>query len=310
MNAVLVTGASGFLGGALVERLRRNHRVYGLSRHPPAPAENLVPMAGDILKPNLGLETKTVPKGIHCLYHLAAIHSLGEDKDGSIWATNVEGTKNVLNFCEKHDIPHLFFCSTAYTVGTGRNVYEKSKVVCERLVKLSDIPKKTIFKPSIVLGTEEHPYPGHFSQFVLLMIKVHQRAEIVRRKLEGTLRLPVLEPVFRIKGNAEGTLNMLTVDAVADAMASIEKEGTFWLTNPNPPILARLVDWVGELIMVNIKMMAEFKPTPIEAQFMKMVSSFEPYLQGDDFSSDLKECPIIDKAFIHDTIKRSLLHLT
>lgn len=302
--AVLITGGSGFLGSVLTEKLlARGYKLYSLSRHPPIGSKKLIPLVGDIKEENLGLDT--VPRDIQAVYHLAAIHRLSEDKDGSIWKTNVEGTKRVLAFCAEHDIPHLYFCSTAFTL--GRNPYEESKATCELLIRKSDIPRKTIFKPSIIMGTEKYPYPGHFSQFISLIIKIHQRAELIRRKIEGTLRLPILEPVFRIRGNENGTLNMITVESVAEAMAKTKKEGICWLTHPHPPTLGQLVEWVDEFVMVHIKVLPDFKPTPIEAQFQKMSAAFQPYLQGNSFKSDLKECPPINKEFIRDTLKRTIL---
>jgi len=301
--SVLVTGASGFLGTVLIEELlKKGHRVFGLSRHPPQAKENLIPLEGDITESHLGL--KTVPEDIEAVYHLASLHRLGEDRDGSIWETNVTGTKNVIDFCKEHKVSRLYFTSTAYT--WKDNIYGLSKIRNERMIKESDIPKTIIFKPSIIMGTAQYPYPGHFSQFVTAVIKLHQRAELVRRKIEGTLRLPILEPVFRIKGNPQGKLNLITVDAVAEAMANIDKEGTFWLTNPNPPTLGELVEWVGQFIMVNMRIEPEFKPTPIEAMFQKMAPAFEPYLWGDNFPSHLKDCPPITKQFIEQTIERAL----
>ncbi|GAJ15080.1 unnamed protein product, partial [marine sediment metagenome] len=138
------------------------------------------------------------------------------------------------------------------------------------------------------------------------VIQIHRRAEVVRRKVEGSLRLPVIEPLFRIKGNPEGKLNLIQVDQVAQGIANIEKAGTFWLTHPDPPTLQQLADWISELIMVKLKFEPEFKPTPIEAAFQKMTSAFQPYLQGDNFKSDLKGCPSISKSFIQETVKRSL----
>jgi len=301
--AILVTGASGFVGLALIPRLIEKGRlVYGLSRHPPIGSRKLIPIVGDITKPNLGLES--VPKDIEAVHHIAGIHSLGEDKDGSIWSTNVDGTKNIIEFCTRHNIPQLHFTSTAYT--QGRNTYEKSKALCELMLSECDIPQVTIFKPSIIMGTEEHPYPGHFSQFVSLVIKIHRRAEIIRRKIEGSLRLPLIEPVFRIKGNPEGSLNLIPVDAVVEAMASAKDSKVYSLTNPHPPTLGQLVEWVSEFIMVTIKFLPEFKPTPLEKQFQEMATAFMPYLQGDSFKSDLKGCPPITREFIHNTIQRTL----
>jgi len=301
---VLVTGASGFLGFALILKLlQKGHKVYALSRHPPEAGENLIPLIGDVTAPNLGL--KEVPNDITAVHHLAAIHRLGNNGGKEISTTNVNGTLNVITCCEQHGIKHLLFTSTAYT--QGRNPYERSKAFGEYMVKRSDIPKVTIFKPSIVMGTPQHFYPGHVSQLIALIIKIHQRAELIRRKIEGTLRLPVLEPVFRMRANPGGKLNLISIEDVADAMAGIEDAGTFWLTHPAPPTLQEIVDWVSEFIMVKIKFDPDFEPTPVEAMFQKMSSAFTPYLWGDDFSSHLPKASLITKEFIQDTIKQTLL---
>ena len=305
--AILVTGASGFIGSALIPLLiEKGHRVYGLSRHPPIGSRDLIPIIGDVIEPNLGL--KDAPEDITAIYHLAGIHTLNqEDKDSLIWKTNVDGTKNVLAFCLKHDIPRLSFISTAYTWPV--NPYGLSKIENESAI--TEFAKEhnievTILKPSIVMGTAEHPYPGHLSQWVSAVIQVHRRAELIRRKIEGTLRLPVIEPLFRIRGNPKGKLNLIQIDQVAWGIANIEEAGTFWLTHPDPPTLQQLVDWIGELIMVRMRFEPEFKSTPIEAAFQKMTAAFTPYLQGDNFPSNLPLSPPIIKSFIQETVKRSL----
>jgi len=312
--AVLVTGASGYIGKTLVEKLlSQGHKVYGLSRHPPAAGGNLVPLKGDITLPNLGLAETEEIKDITVVYHLAGVHTLRlEDKGDEIYKTNVEGTRRVLDFCLAHNVPRLEYTSTAYTWSV--NPYGRSKDQTERDIAWFQSKNKlevVIFKPSIVMGTRENPYPGHFNRFVSAMIQIHQRADLIRRKIEGTMRLPVIEPLFRVKGNPEGKLNLVPIEAVTEALAaeagtSSKKEGVVWLTNPSPPTLGELAKWVSEFIMVNVKFVPEFKATPIEATFAKLMTAFKPYVNGDSFPSDLEKCPPITKELIFDNIKTVL----
>lgn len=305
--SILVTGASGFVGTALIEKLlEKGHKVYGLSRHPPMGSKNLIPVEGDITEANLGMGK--VPKDIHTVHHVAGIHSLGEDKDGSIWQTNVEGTRNVLAFCIKNNIPRLYFTSTAYTWTV--NTYGRSKIQNE--IDVKDYAEKyglkvSVLKPSVIMPAPGYNYPGHFLQFAKLVLKLHHGAEVTRRMLEEKMRLPLLRPVFRIPGNPDGWLNLIMVSDVAQAMADIDNEGTFWLTNGNPPKLKDLVDWVSEVILVDMRIEPEsFKATPIEATFQKIGAAFLPYLQGDSFESSIKATPIT-KEYIQETVRKSLL---
>ncbi|GAJ09153.1 unnamed protein product [marine sediment metagenome] len=106
--AILITGGTGFLGTALIDSmLKQGHKVYSVSRHAPEPRERLAPLRGDILVPDFGLREILVHANITAVYHLAAIARLGKDNDGSIWRTNVEGTKNVIDVCLRYQIPHL-----------------------------------------------------------------------------------------------------------------------------------------------------------------------------------------------------------
>lgn len=298
---VLVTGSTGFLGRYLVPLLtQKGHKVLCLSRRGD--------LRGDVKLPNLGLAE--VPK-LDAIYHLASIVDLGKRYKKEVWQTNYNGTYNVLAFCQKHKVPRLYLVSTAYS--QGRNMYELSKQRSEEQAQAFRAVhglKLTIFKPSILVASSKDlkPAMGAFYQFVSILCSVHRRAEIVRRKVEGTLRLPVLEPMFRIKGDPEATLNLVPVDAVAHAIANIEQEGTFYLTNPEPPRLLELAEWVGDVLLLNIRFEQVFKPTPIEAAFQRITKAFEPYLcNADNFKSDLSSCPSVDKRFIQETVINSLL---
>jgi nucleoside-diphosphate-sugar epimerase len=289
------------MGKALVDKLlEQGHVVYALSRHPPALKDNLIPVEGDILVDNLGI---TYSPKIERLYHLAGIVNLGPDRGGIIYKTNAVGTENVLKYCIRHDVRHILFCSTAFT--QGKNPYEQSKAVAELMVKQSDVPQKTIFKPSIVLGTKEYPYYGHFSQFASTLIRIHRRAEMIRRGAEDMLRLPLIRPVFRVQGNSFGHLNLIKLDDVVGKMASIDKPGTFWLTNPCPPRLGYLLKLIGEVAMVEAIFVKDFHPNFVEGQFNRLVKAFLPYLEGENMPSDIKDCELSEE-FIKWTINRQL----
>jgi nucleoside-diphosphate-sugar epimerase len=303
---VLVTGASGNIGSILaLKLLAQGHTVYGLvrrfSKGEYIIPDNFWPFMGDVTKDNLGFEEDEWQ--FDAIYHVAGVINLGKNEDDLLYKTNVIGTENVVKYCLKYKVKHLFYVSTAYA-GLGHNYYEETKVKAEELVKGSAIPMVTIFKPSIVLS----PNDGHFSRFIESLILIHRRAELIRRKVEGTLHLPVIEPVFRIKGDAESHLNLVKVEDVAEAMATIKNEGTWWLTNPSPLTLKELGEMVGKTIMVNLRFEQSFKPMPLESTFERIARPFMPYL-SDDLPEHASYLPDwhIDQEFVDQYIKRIII---
>ena len=210
MAVALITGYDGFLGRALTRRLiNSGWQVYGLSRHPSAQSEHLIPLLGDILAPNLGLAPL---KSVDTIFHLAGTVNLGSDRDGVVRRTNVTGTQNSVNYARACNIEDFRFCSTAYQ--GGRNPYEESKAEAEEIVRTLGIPQTTIFKPSIIIGDGEHFKLEHFPMFALALIKLHRRADLIRRNIEGTLKLPPIEIRQRLRGNPGAKLNMVPVSDV------------------------------------------------------------------------------------------------
>ena len=317
MSQFLMTGGSGFLGTILLEKLlAQGHRVYSLVRRLPSGAlrawPNLTRVSGaDVTKANLNLTSAALDQlagaQFDACYHLAAILKLGVDRDCRIYLTNVEGTNNVLALCAKLRIPHIYYCSTAFT--GGRNPYELSKTIAEYLVRewaAKGNRGYTIYKPSIIMGSGQHFFPGHFSQFTGLLIRTHRRAEIVRRVIQGKLSLPVLEPVFRIKGDPEGHLNLVDVEDVAASLACLTGSGTYWLTHDHPPKIAELLKWIGEFIKVDLRAVPDFSPTPLETRFIQLTEAFQPYLYGQEFPSSIVRARPIDRDIIQELVKNSL----
>jgi nucleoside-diphosphate-sugar epimerase len=309
---ILLTGSTGQLGREIVTRLlQRGAHLALLARDVPK-AQALFPdcdiIAGDIVQEDLGIKE---PMKLDAVYHLAADINLGNKQDDRVWATNYNGTANVIRFCEKNSIPRLFYAGTAYTE-KGRNAYEKSKKAAEQAVESSTIAVKTIFKIGILIPSLKEPSKALTEPPYLLAHAVcllHGREDLVRRRLEGQPDLPVREPVFRIRGIPEAKLNLVPVDVVSDFIVNTTGPGKFWLTHPNPPRLSDLARWGREVFHVRIEFAPDFGMTDLEALFHEGAKPFLPYLMGDEFPSDLKHCPDISTDFATLSVTHSIMNL-
>ncbi len=309
---ILVTGATGQLGREVVPRfLERGNRLKLLVRDV-AKAKGLFPdcdiIQGDIVQDDLGIEG---PMKVDAVYHLAADINLGTKSDDRVWATNYNGTANVIRFCELNSVPHLFYAGTAYTE-KGRNAYEKSKKAAEQLVESCGIERKTIFKIGILIPSLKNPGKASTEAPYLLthgICVLHDREEVVKRRLDGTLRLPMAEPRFRVRGLPDARLNLVPIDVVVDFIVNTTEPGKFWLTHPKPPKLGDLLKWAGEVFCVSIELQPDFEMSDIEALFHEGAKPFLPYLLGDELPSDLKDCPDITPGFVRESVAHSTISI-
>jgi nucleoside-diphosphate-sugar epimerase len=288
---ILLTGATGQLGRALVPLLIANGHSLTLLARDAEKAAGLFPgcrvLRGDVALPGLGL---TGPARADAVYHMAADVNLGAAQDGRVWAVNYQGTANAVNFCLENSVPRLVYAGTAYTE-KGRNSYEKSKKAAEGLVEASGIAQKTIYKIGILVPSETRAAAapaGAFCQFVGALARV-------------LARLGPDERVLRIKGLPEGRLNLVHTGHAAGFMSRNEAPGRFWLTHPDPVRLAELADWVGQALKARIKFEPEFPMSPAEALFHRLARPFLPYLWDDEFPSDLPGVARVSERFIKET---------
>ena len=164
----LITGASGFIGGALSRRLLADgHDVVALVRRPGSePAGSRPVICG--LDDGPGLVAAVSGERPDCVVHLAA-EIASQRSERKIQEVNVEGTRRLLDAClalagaDPASGPRIVFSSTVVTGDAHgavlsedeplpvRTPYGRSKQAGERMILESGLPA-VVIRPSHVYG--------------------------------------------------------------------------------------------------------------------------------------------------------------
>ncbi len=169
MKKALVTGGSGFVGGALIKELRsRDVEVATVCRgeQPFFDKLEVTYFQGDIRDPQLLVDAA---KGCDVVFHVAAKAGIwGSWKE--YYSINVTGTDNILQACRTNDIPVLVYTSTPSVVFNGQDIkgadesipyaekflcnYAHTKTIAEKkvLAANSESLKTVALRPHLVWG--------------------------------------------------------------------------------------------------------------------------------------------------------------
>jgi len=205
----LVTGGGGFLGLAIVRRLKeRGDEVRSFSRgtYPALEDLGVESVQGDLAD---GAAVEDAARGCDIVFHVAAKAGVWGSAD-SYHQANVVGTDNVLKACVEHGIEHLVYTSTPSVTFAGTdqvgvdesepypehylNDYGRTKAIAERRVleRNSDDLATVALRPHLIWG------PGD----------PHLVPRILERARSGRLRL---------LGNRPNEVDSVYVDNAADA---------------------------------------------------------------------------------------------
>ena len=116
---VLVTGATGFIGGNLVRMLwRRGYDVSALVRRGSDARAledtGIQQVAGDILDRD---SLDNAVRGCEAVFHCAAAYTFWSPDPSLVYRTNVTGTENVLDAAGDAGVPRIVYTSTVSTIG-------------------------------------------------------------------------------------------------------------------------------------------------------------------------------------------------
>jgi NADH dehydrogenase len=148
---VTITGATGFVGTAVVnELLRRRHGIRVLARRPEAAVSRfnhpVEVAAGDILEP---AKLAAAFAGAEAVIHLVGI--IVENEGHSFDEIHRQGAENVVRAAREASISRYLHMSAMGASPDSPSEYSRTKAGGEEAVKSSGLDW-TIFRPSIIFG--------------------------------------------------------------------------------------------------------------------------------------------------------------
>ncbi len=223
-RTVLLTGASGVVGRALLDRLRGSDLdIVCLVHRTPVVGADVRTVHGDITSERFGLSEdayRLLAESVDAVVHCAAVTDFNRT-DGTLECTNIGGTQRVVEFTADAGAV-LYHVSTAFVHTTvdgerGRTAvgYAASKSAGEQIVRAAGVPH-VVLRPSVVIGDSE---TGEIAAFQGL----HQVAAGI---FAGIVPMIPFDPAWPI--------DFLPCDVVADAIACVVErgvtEGEFWIS--------------------------------------------------------------------------------
>jgi UDP-glucose 4-epimerase len=255
---ILVTGASGFVGRAMVAELANvGHSVRAAMRQPADvfPRSVEVIAVSDLTRP---VEWRALLKNVEVVVHLAGIaHAGPEIAEETYERVNRLATAELANAAKAIGINHLVFMSSirAQSGPTSSGVvcetdaprptdaYGRSKLAAEEAVRAAGVPF-TVLRPVLIYG---HGVKGNFARLMELARKPwplplglcrNRRSLLARRNLIDAIHLTLASPAAKNETYIVADPAPLTLSEIVTALRAGEGRRAGLL--PVPPALIAL----------------------------------------------------------------------
>ncbi len=218
---ILVTGASGFVGNRLIDKLHRYEINFLLRKKIPIQGRIFI---GDLFDKEMLLEASRVD----AVVHLAGI------TDGDVYKTNYEGTKNLVDACVENRVKKFIFISSFNAI--LNTDYGKSKLKAEEYLKNSGL-SYIVFRPTVIYGRNNKkdigkyvnlikfriaPVPGN-GETKLQPLYVEDLAEIIVRSIESNIK----NKTYFVAGK-----DVLTFNEIVDIISRLLNKKAFRIKIP------------------------------------------------------------------------------
>ncbi len=225
----VVTGANGRFGKELIRMLiKRGDTIRALVKRREIIIElpsGVVPYVGDINDTKVLNDAIT---GADNVFHLAAIVSAYGNPTDEVVRVNVDGTRNVLDACEKHGIKHFIFTSSSDVYGSKRkeildenaklmpnDKYGYSKMLAEKVIeRYRQTVPYTIFRMATLYGQN---FEGSF--FKIFKAIKEQKAYIIGNGMNHLALLHVYDALQAFVLAKESLSNMGKIYNLSDGEA-------------------------------------------------------------------------------------------
>jgi nucleoside-diphosphate-sugar epimerase len=254
-TTILLTGASGVVGRALIDELSVDHDVVCLRHRTPIADWRVREVAGAVGVPGLGLSPaaySALAGRVGLVLHAAASTNWKVDPE-QIRQANVSGTANVARFAQDVGAP-IMFVSTAFVADppcddderfAGARAYIRSKIEAEQIVRDGG---GAIIRPSVVIGDTR---TGQMSAFQGL----HRVAGQIARGL-----VPI------IPCTPTSLTDVVPLDVLGEAIGRLVRGGVqtgeFWITAGDQALTA------GDIVAASLQLGHALGAAPTSPRFI------------------------------------------
>lgn len=280
-EAVIVTGSSGYIGSAVVERLAQHFRIFGFDResspHPPEEAECICIDLTDPASLNAGFDRIRTAHGsrIASVIHLAAYFDLSGEPNPAYDEVTLGGTRNLLECLQAFEVDQFVFVSTMLVhapTQPGAPIdesspldpklpYRESKALTEKILE-----EEAGAMPVVVLRPAGVYDEGCHSAFLSQQIARIYEQKLIARFYPGSLStgqpflhlqdlLDAIERTVLRRNDLPNSATILLGEQGVMGYGELQRKigllihGEEWTTVSIPPQLAHAGVWAQESVL-------------------------------------------------------------